>query len=180
MKRWQAALAAALCFGAVATLFHGMTSSSAQQPEKIAFPRYQTHVVYDVLDQPELKEVRELVINPEAFKSVRAGQPLPSGTVLSAPTFKAVLDDKGERVKDANGRLIRGRLDRIVVMEKRTGWGAQYPTDFRNDDWEYAVFDPNGALRTKSNYAACFKCHLPQAKQDFVFSMPQLLKRAQQ
>jgi hypothetical protein len=30
------------------------------------------------------------------------------------------LNDKGELVKDANGRLIRGPLNRIVVMEKRT------------------------------------------------------------
>jgi len=42
--------------------------------------------------------------------------------VLSLPTFKALLNDKGELVKDPNGRLVRGRLDRIVVMEKRTGW----------------------------------------------------------
>ena len=94
-------------------------------PEKVAFPAYQTHVLYDVLDQPDNKEVRELYANAEALKGLKAGQPLPSGTVLSAPTFKALLNDKGELVKDANGRLIRGPLNRIVVMEKRTGWGLR-------------------------------------------------------
>src|SRR5262247_1067846 len=99
-----------------------VVSSATAGPEQVNFPVYQTHVLYDVLDQPENKEVRELYVNPEALKSLKGGQPLPSGTVLSAPTFKAVLTDKGELVKDANGRLVRGRLDRIVVMEKRTGW----------------------------------------------------------
>jgi hypothetical protein len=58
-------------------------------PDKVAFPAYQTHVLYDVLDQPDLKEVRELYVSSEALKGLKAGQPLPSGTVLSAPTFKA-------------------------------------------------------------------------------------------
>ena len=82
--------------------------------DKVAFPAYQSHVLYDVLDQPENKEVRELYVNPEVLRNFKPGQPLPSGTVLTAPTFKAVLDDKGEFVRDANGRLVRGRLDRIV------------------------------------------------------------------
>jgi hypothetical protein len=64
-------------------------------PEKVAFPIYQTHVLYDVLDKVEDKEVMEFYINADAFRQVRPGQPLPNGTVLSRPTFKAVLDDKG-------------------------------------------------------------------------------------
>src|SRR5262245_34879449 len=118
----------------VAVSFLAFVSSVTAGPEKIKFPQYQTHVLYDVLDQPEFKEVRELFANPEALKGLKAGQPLPSGSVLSAPTFKALRDDKGEFVRDANGRLVRGRLDRIVVMEKRTGWGAEYSDALRNGD----------------------------------------------
>lgn len=146
--------------------------------DKVAFPAYQDYMLYGVLDQPDIKEVRELYVNAEALKGLKAGQPLPSGTVLSAPTFKALLDDKGELVKDANGRLIRGSLNRIVVMEKRTGWGAEYPAELRNGEWEYAIFDPNGKLRANANFNACFQCHKPKADQDFVFSYPQLLKAA--
>jgi hypothetical protein len=69
-------------------------SSAIAGPDKVKFPHYQTHVLYDVLDQPENKEVRELYVNAEALKDLRAGQPLASGTVLSAPTFKALLDDR--------------------------------------------------------------------------------------
>ena len=161
-------------------------TSAVAGPEKVAFPAYQTHVLYDVLDQPENnadighagKEVRELYVNPEALKNLKSGQPLPSGTVLSAPTFKAVLNDKGELVKDANGRLIRGRLDRIVVMEKRTGWGTEYPADLRNGEWEYGRFGPDGKPSANVNYNACFQCHKPKTELDFVFTLPQLLKFA--
>jgi hypothetical protein len=99
-----------------------------------------------------------------------------SGTGLSAPTFKALLNDKGEFVRDANGRLIRGRLDRVVVMEKRTGWGAEYPEALRNGEWEYGRFSADGTLTATANYKACFECHKPKSDQDFVFSLPQLLK----
>ena len=39
-------------------------------PEKVAFPNYQTHVLYDVLDQSESKEIRELYVNPEALENI--------------------------------------------------------------------------------------------------------------
>src|SRR5262245_39029430 len=81
---------------AAASFFTNPTSVIAGA-DKVAFPPYQAHVLYDVLDQPENKEVRELYVNPEALKNLKQGQPLPNGTVLSAPTFKALLDEKGER-----------------------------------------------------------------------------------
>ena len=166
----------------VASLFVSTTlvivSLAHAGAEKVAFPAYQTHVLYDVLDQPENKEVRELYVNPEALKNFKPGQPLPSGTVLTAPTFKALIDDKGELMKDANGRLIRGRLDRIVAMEKRTGWGIEHPADIRNGEWEYARFGPDGKLSANVNYNACFQCHKPKAAQDFVFTYEQLGKAA--
>jgi hypothetical protein len=146
--------------------------------EKVAFPVYQTHVLYDVLDKIQDKEIMEFYINPEAFQRIKQGQPLPSGAVLTRPTFKARVNDQGELEKDANGRLIRGQLNRIVVMEKRTGWGAEYPAELRNGEWEYGIFDPDGKLRVNANYNACFQCHKPKSDQDFVFTYPQLLKAA--
>ena len=176
MKCWNAILP--VSSSVVTIFFLAIMSSASAGPDKVKFPQYQTHVLYDVQDQPENKEVRELYVNAEALKGLKAGQPMPSGTVLSAPTFKALLDDKGEFVRDPNGRLIRGRLDRVVVMEKRTGWGAEYPDALRNGEWEYGRFGADGTLTTTANYKACFECHKPKADQDFVFSMPQLLKAA--
>jgi hypothetical protein len=150
-----------------------MTSASADR-EKVLFPEYQTHVLYDVLDQPDLKEIREAYVNSEALKGFKPGEPFPSGTVLSLPTFKALLNEAGELVRDPNGRLVRGRLDRIVVMEKRAGWGVEYPEELRNGEWEYERFLPDGARDPGADIPGCFKCHKPKAELDFVFTLPQL------
>lgn len=136
------------------------------RPRKGCLPAYQTHVLYAVLDQPDIKELREAYINPEAFKALKPGQPLPNGTVLSLPTFKALLDDKGELVKDPNGRLVRGRLDRVVVMEKRTGWGVEYSEDLRNGEWEYARFRADGTRDPQANIKGCFECHMNIVQRD--------------
>jgi hypothetical protein len=148
-------------------------------PDKVAFPAYQTHVLYSVLDQPDIKELREAYINLEALKAIKPGQPLPSGTVLSLPTFKALLDEKGELVRDPNGRLVRGRLDRVVVMEKRTGWGVEYPPDLRNGEWEYARFRGDGSRDPGANIKGCFECHKPESHRDFVFTLADLVKAAE-
>jgi hypothetical protein len=102
----NAGLAAGACIVTISLFI--VPPSVTAGPDQVKFPIYQTHVLYDVLDQPENKEVRELYVNPEALKGLTPGQPLPSGTVLSAPTFEALLNDRGEFVRDANGRLIRG------------------------------------------------------------------------
>lgn len=155
-----------------------LTTAATAGPEKVAFPAYQTHVLYTVLDQPDIKELREAYINREAFRALKPGQPLPNGTVLSLPTFKALLNDKGELVKDPNGRLVRGRLDRVVVMEKRKGWGLEYPENLRNGEWEYARFLADGTRDPGANIKGCFECHKPESARDFVFTLPQLLEAA--
>jgi hypothetical protein len=55
-------------------------------------------------------------------------------------------------------------------MEKRTGWGAEYPDNVRNGEWEYQAFKADKTPNTGANLTACFNCHKPQAGQDFVFS----------
>lgn len=105
----------------------------------------------------------------------KSGQPLSSGTVITMEVYKAKVDDKGELVKDANGRLVKGDLSFIGVMEKRNGWGVEYPDDIRNGEWEYAIFETNGKLRANFDAKPCFQCHKPMAGQDFVFTLPQLL-----
>jgi hypothetical protein len=125
-------------------------SSTMAGPEKVAFPPYQTHMLYTVADRPDIKEVRDVYANPEASKMARAGQP--------------------------NGRLVRGDLDRIGVMEKRTGWGLEYPDDIRNGEWEYALFRPTGTRNEQANIKACFQCHKPlPSGQDFVFTFSKLV-----
>jgi plastocyanin len=74
-------------------------------------------------------------------------------------------------VKGANGRFVKGDVIALTVMEKRAGFGTEYPPELRNGDWEYAAFSPAGVLNDKANYKACFECHKPHEKMDYVISL---------
>ena len=73
--------------------------------------------------------------------------------------------------KGPDGRFIKGNLVNYAVMEKRTGWGAEYPDTLRNGEWEYRAFKPDKTPNTAANLNGCFQCHKPLAPRlDFVFS----------
>ena len=61
-----------------------------------------------------------------------------------------------------------------TVMQKRTGWGSEYPDNVRNGDWEYQVFKADKTPNTAANFSSCFACHKPLEKQDFVHSYERL------
>jgi len=146
--------------------------------EKVAFPEnYAQGVLYTTVDRPDNKQYRELYATPEAIAAVKAGQPLPSGTVLTLVQHKAKVDGDGNPERDANGRFIKGELIGYTVMEKRAGWGSEYPEETRNGEWEYQAFKADKTVNDKANLKNCFTCHKPLDKQDFVFSF-QALKNA--
>jgi plastocyanin len=161
-------------------LLSAMVASTAAVagPEKIKFPSdYLKGVLYQTLDRPDTKQYRELYASPAAIEAVRKGQPIPHGTVLTLVQWSVQQDDKGNPIKDANGRFIKKDIIGHTVMEKQRGWGADYPSDWpRNGEWEYAVFTADGQPNPKgnANNKACFTCHLPHAKQDFVISLAKL------
>lgn len=144
-------------------------------PEKVAFPSgYKGQVLYTAVDRSDTKQVRDIYASPEAIKAAKAGQPLPSGTVIAMEVYRAKVNDKAEPLKDANSRLIKGDMVGIFVMEKRTGWGSEYGDDLRNGEWEYARFTPEGKPHQPPNTKPCLQCHKPLSSQDFVFTFPQL------
>jgi len=152
-----------------------ITSGSAG-PDKVAFPAdYKTqHLLYTTVDRHDQKTVREFYASRETVQRAKAGQPLPSGTVLTMEIHKAKLDDKGEPVRDAKGYLVKDGLTAVFVMEKRTGWGTEYSADLRNGEWEYARFTSEGKPPAQVDTIPCFQCHKPKSGQDFVFTLPQL------
>jgi len=132
--------------------------------DKVAFPEnHAAGVLFTTVDRPDNKQFRELYTSAEAL------EPLPSGTVITLIQYAAKLDAQGNPEKDANGRFIKGNLIGYTVMEKRTGWGTEYPDDIRNGEWEYQAFKADKSPNTAANLTACFNCHKPLDKQDFVF-----------
>src|SRR5687767_7397023 len=154
------------------------SSAAVAGPDKIKFPSdYLKGVLYQTLDRPDTKQYRELYAPAAAVEAVRKGQPIPHGTVLTLVQWSVQQDADGKPLKDANGRFIKKEIIGHTVMEKQKGWGADYPSDWpRNGEWEYAVFTADGRPNPKgnANNKACFTCHLPHAKQDFVISLAKL------
>jgi plastocyanin len=141
--------------------------------DKIAFPaKFKDGVLYTIADRYDVKQYRELYAPAAAIRAAKEGKPLPRGTVLTLIQYKAQVDAQGNPQKDAKGRFLKGDLIAYVVMEKREGWGVEYPAPLRNGEWEYAAFSADGKLNDKIDYRSCFQCHKPHEGQDFVISYP--------
>src|SRR5688572_30208526 len=116
----------------------------------VAFPeRYAEGVHYATVQRGNITE--EVYTSRAAIEAAKSGRPLPSGTVIT-------MEDHRD-----------GELFRYVVMEKRTGWDADYPPDKRNGEWEFQAFNADKSVNRTENLDRCFACHKGQARQDFVF-----------
>ena len=140
--------------------------------DKVAFPAdYAKGVLYTTVDRADNKQFRELFTSAAAVEAAKKGRPLPDGTVITLVQYAAKLDAQGNPEKDANGRFIKTNIIAYTVMEKRAGWGTEYPDNVRNGEWEYQAFKADKTPNTAANLTGCFNCHKPlDARQDFVFS----------
>jgi cytochrome P460 len=137
----------------------------------VKFPEgFEKGVLFTTVDRPDNKQFREFYASPAAIEAAKKGQPLPSGTVLTMVQWKAKLDAAGNPEKGPDGRFVKGELNGYTVMEKRTGWGAEYDEKIRNGEWEYQAFTPAKAVNTNAKLTACVECHKPlPSRQDYVF-----------
>jgi plastocyanin len=166
------AAAAGACGGAALAVAQAVVPSG---PNKLAFPEgWDKGVMYATVDRYDTKQYREFYGPAEAVKAAREGQPIPYGTVLTLAAYAAKLDANGVPLKDANGRFIKDRLVAVNSMQKGRGYGADIPAEIRNGDWIYQSFTPDGKVNDKANLTACFQCHLPFAKDDYLTNMAKL------
>ena len=157
---------------AVAACTAVYATAQSPGPNQVAFPdRWHEGVMYSQVDRHDIKQYRELWATKAAVEAVKAGKPIPPGTVLTLVQYKALVDDKGMPLRDAGGKFSKGDLVAYTVMEKRTGWGADYPADVRNGEWEYQVFNHEKKVNEKANLKGCFQCHKPHEGQDYVISL---------
>lgn len=141
-------------------------------PELVGFPEgYQERfVLYNKVDRPDRKTIRFMYVDPEAHAAAEAGEPAPYGTVLIMEDHKAKLEGE-EAVRDAEGRMVpTEEVTNVFVMEKQPGWGAGYPPEKRNGEWEYAWFLPDGSRKEDAKFDGCFGCHMSRAERDYTFT----------
>ena len=147
----------------------------APGPNKVAFPAdWAKGTLYATVDRPDTKQYREFYSTPDVVEQVRAGKPIPDGAMLVLAAYMAQVDAAGVPLKDANGRFLKGNLVAVNVQQKKKGWGEDIPAAIRNGDWVYQSFTPAGVPNDKANLAACYQCHLPFAKDDYLTNLAKL------
>jgi uncharacterized membrane protein len=162
-------LATALALAVAATLAGQVKAGG----ELVNFPEnYAEGVHYATVDRGNRRQ--EMFTSRAAIDAVKNGQPIPSGTVITLVDYLAKLDGRGNPLRDASGGLIKGEISRYVVMEKRTGWGAEYPPELRNGEWEFLAFNADRSVNQNENLNRCFSCHKSRERQDFVFTLDQM------
>ena len=147
--------------------------------DNVRYPKDYTsgYTFYTSVDKTHPKRgpsIRDMLINPAGLAAAKAGKPLPSGTVIVMEVHRAEKDAAGKGVKDARGKYTKAGLNFVFVMEKRKGWGAEYPANLRNGEWEYAWFKADGARHERRDMKSCFGCHKRVAKADYLFTLKQL------
>ncbi len=90
--------------------------------------------------------------------------------MITIVKYRAKLDAQGIPLTHDNGRFVKGDLAGFSVMEKRSGWGTEYPPDIRNGEWEFQEFTADGKPNDKVNLLTCMQCHRSQANRDFLFT----------
>jgi hypothetical protein len=141
-------------------------------PELVKFPAaYDKGVKYGVVSNPKNKLYREFYTTKEAVDAAKAGKPIPSGTWIVMKSFKAKLDPTGAPLKGPDGHFVKDELAAYAVMEKRTGWGKEYPDSLRNGEWEYQAYTAAKAVNAKANIKGCFECHKPKGGDDYLFTL---------
>ena len=54
-------------------------------------------------------------------------------------------------------------------MQKGEGWGEKFSPEFRNGDWDFAIFSPKGERLVKKDLNDCRACHQPFAETQHLF-----------
>ena len=119
-------------------------------PERVGFPTgyRDAFVEYLRIDRPDRKTTRFFYVNPDALAAAVPGQELPQGTVLIMEDHKVLVDGDGNPAPDGDGRFQpTDEVTNVFVMEKQPGWGAEYPLETRNGDWDYAWFEADGSRK---------------------------------
>lgn len=161
------------------TLGLGIVASAAMaDEERISFPADYSAKFYNYLSLDRVQngdQIMRLFANDVAIDAASDGRELPNGSVIVGEIYQVKKDKDGNVIQSSLGRRIRDKLAAIAVMEKGDGWGAAFPENLRNDDWDFAIFSPDGK-RLNKDLNTCRSCHAPLKKTQHLFSWEHLAK----
>ena len=135
--------------GAAAALAAATVIQVRAANDKFTFPDgFEKGVNYLTLDKPAsptqaFNEVQVLYAPKEAIAAAKDGKPMPAGTIFVIVFYNAKLGaDAQSRYRTGCERpLPQGYAARVYGdAQKSRLWGAEYPPEKRNGEWEYRVF----------------------------------------
>ncbi len=164
-----AAIGAALWVAGCATTPQDLSEKKYADGEMHVPENYKTWTKkFDALQRPEIKQVREVYVNSVGAQAT-AGGPLPNGYVSVMEIWSVQTNQDTTLKLDANGKLIKDKLQKIFVMAKGEGWGEGVkPVGLRNGDWVYSAWRPDGHTAAPDLAASCRGCHLGLADKDYM------------
>jgi Cytochrome P460 len=141
----------------------------------VGFPKdYQTRFkVLGVIVKEQTLRVNTVYGNElAATVTSRDKLPYPEGSIILVEFSDALRDANNQVVRDANGALKRGVVERIDVMKRGKGFGEAYGAN-RAGEWEYAGYRLDGSYTTSPEKSVqCAACHRKAGPEnDFVFRM---------
>jgi 4-oxalocrotonate tautomerase family enzyme len=149
MKLAKIHLGAALAIAVVG----GVAWQAQAGRELVKFPEnYASGVHYDTVNRGNIRE--EIFATRPAIEAVKNGRPIPSGSVITMEDYRD------------------GKLFRYIVMEKRTGWGAEYPENLRNGEWEYQSFNPDRTVNEGERHPMFLLPQVSDVRRLYIHAQP--------
>jgi hypothetical protein len=185
---WRVTACKAMCVIGAVLLGHAASSkppteksenespaASAPTADRIGFPKdYRTRfkVLAVIVKEQELRVNTVYGNEPAATVTSREKLPFPEGSIILVEFSDALRDANNQVVRDANGALKRGVVERIDVMKRGKAFGEAYGAN-RSGEWEFAGYRLDGSYTTSPEKSAqCAACHRKAGPEnDFVFRM---------
>jgi len=116
-----------------------LAGSAFAAPQDVKLPENwrETSVKYREGDRAPPDDTRTGVARADRTAVGSAGAA--HGSVIVFGIRKAKLDAEGKPVPDAEGRRLPDSLALLAVMAKQPGFGAGWPEDIGNGEWQYAA-----------------------------------------
>jgi hypothetical protein len=148
----------------------------AQEDRVLSFPEnYRTEFTRYYSGDRLVNDDQTIVLYANDIAVAAADKPggPPSGAVLVAEIYAAKKDADGNVLESDLERRVPGEWKAIAVMERRDGWGDQYPMGLEVGNWEFELFSTSGKNLGKDT-TACRACHAPRGETAFMFSLEHL------
>lgn len=146
---------------AAGLILTALTAAAFAAPRVTMPADYSDWVLYRTSDRGYV--IEDMYAPKAVLEAMKTAETFPYGTKLLLVEYHG---DNGQK----------GAVRRYIVMQKEKGWGAVYPADLRNGEWEYQAYhgDRRPYTESEDSVSRCLSCHLSAKSSDYVYSADDL------